>query len=242
MLPTYNERENIITLIPELEKILDALLDYESFLMIVDDNSKDGTGDIAVRFAREYKNIVVIRRPEKLGLGSAYRIGFKHAIAIGAEIIFMMDSDLSHRPTYIPNFLTCIKKCGAGLVIGSRYCKDGSTNGWPLKRKMMSFGANFIARILLGMGHVHDTTSGFRAFRTDTLEKIDYNTVISNGYSFLGELLFRVKQQKIPVKEIPIIFYEREHGSSKLGKNEIKGFLMFATRAFFHRLTKLFHL
>lgn len=239
VLPTYNEYENIVILIPALEKIMEKLEGYEGYFIIVDDNSRDGTGDMAVTLAREYKNILVIRRPGKLGLGSAYRLGFSHAIEMGAKIVFMMDSDLSHQASSVPKFIECMEKTKAGLVIGSRYCKGGKINGWPLKRKFISSGANFIARLLLGLNQVHDTTSGFRAFSVDILKSINYNTILSNGYSFLGEILCRVKEQKAFVNEIPIIFNERKYGASKLGKNEIKEFLIYATRMLFNRVLKM---
>lgn len=241
VLPTYNECENIVRLIPQLEDILENE-DVNGHLIVVDDNSTDGTGTQAIRLARFYGNITVIQRPGKLGLGSAYRVGFKRAIGMKMDIIFMMDSDLSHRPSYIPEFLKCLRKTDAGLVIGSRYCRGGGTDGWPLTRKMISGGANFIARVILGIKQVHDTTSGFRAFRVETLKAINYDTVYSNGYSFLGELLFRVKDKRIRIKEIPFTFYERIYGTSKLGKNEIKGFILFTTRCLIFRIAKILHL
>ena len=238
ILPTYNERENIIQLVPALEKMFNTN-HIDGYLFFVDDNSADGTGQEALRFAHQYNNIIVIRRPGKFGLGSAYRVGFEYAIASGMDIIFMMDSDLSHRPSYIPVFLSAMKKTGADFVIGSRYCKGGGTSGWPLKRKMISGGANLLSRILLGLTHVHDTTSGFRAFKANTLEQIEYNTVLSNGYSFQGELLSRFKAARLNIQEVPIIFYERIHGSSRLGSHEIKGFLFFTIKTVFDRILKL---
>jgi dolichol-phosphate mannosyltransferase len=241
VLPTYNERENIIRLIPQLEEVLDNL-NAAGHIIVVDDNSADGTGIEAIRLARAYGNITVIQRPGKLGLGTAYIAGFKRAIEMEMDIVFMMDSDLSHRPEYIPKFIDCMKKTGAGLVIGSRYCNGGGTDGWPLTRKMISFGANFIARVILGINRVHDTTSGFRSFKVETLKKIGYDTVYSNGYSFLGELLFRVHESHISIREIPFTFYERVYGASKLGKSEIKGFILYATRSLLFRIAKMFHL
>ncbi|MEX2681013.1 MAG: polyprenol monophosphomannose synthase [Candidatus Sigynarchaeota archaeon] len=241
VLPTYNERKNIVRLIPQLEDILEKQ-DVDGHVIIVDDNSTDGTGTEAIRLARSYGNITVIQRPGKMGLGSAYRVGFKRAIEMGMDIVFMMDSDLSHRPSYIPKFLACMKKTNASVVIGSRYCKGGGTDGWPTTRKMISFGANFIARVILGITHVHDTTSGFRAFKVDALKAIDYDSIYSDGYSFLGEMLFRVYQNRMKIKEIPFIFYERKYGTSKLGKNEIKGFILYATRSIFIRIAKALHL
>ncbi len=241
ILPTYNERENILRLIPDLEETLENC-EIEGHIIIVDDNSSDGTGDEAIRFARSYGNITLIHRPAKLGLGSAYRLGFKRAITMGMDIVFMMDADLSHNPSYIPKFLKCMKKTNAGLVIGSRYCAGGGTSGWPLTRKMISFGANFIARVILGIRHVHDTTSGFRAFKIDVLKHIQYDNIVSNGYSFLGELLFRANEVKTEIRELPFIFQERIFGTSKLGKNEIKGFLLFAFRSFMYRIARILHL
>jgi glycosyltransferase involved in cell wall biosynthesis len=240
VLPTYNERENIIQLVPELEAIF-AKNQINGYLLFVDDNSKDGTGKEAKSLARGYKNIMVISRPGKMGLGSAYRVGFKHAIKLGFSVIFMMDSDLSHRPDYIPTFLQVMKKTGADLVIGSRYCSGGGTDGWAFKRKMISSTANILARFLLGFPAVHDTTSGFRAFRVSALKKIDYDSIISNGYSFLGEMLYRAKENKLSVREVPIIFYEREIGKSKLGKSEIKGFIISVVRVFVHRIFANLH-
>ncbi|MHA1699023.1 MAG: polyprenol monophosphomannose synthase, partial [Promethearchaeota archaeon] len=217
ILPTYNERENIHILIPQLEKLIEKN-NFNGYLIIIDDNSKDGTAEISLEFARAYKNIIVIQRPTKLGLGSAYVIGFKYAIEkLGSEFIIMMDSDLSHRPGYIPTFLKCIKHEDAGLIIGSRYCKDGGTEQWPFLRKLISYSANFLSRFLLGL-YPRDVTSGFRCFKAETLKKINYNTLHSNGYSFMEELVFRTKEKKIKIRETPIIFYERRYGYSKLGK------------------------
>jgi dolichol-phosphate mannosyltransferase len=241
VLPTYNERDNIIRLIPELEDVLENE-GVEGHIIVVDDNSADGTGTEAIRLARAYGNITVIQRPGKYGIGSAYRAGFKRAIQMGMDVVFEMDSDLSHKPVYIPKFLDCLRKTGAGLVIGSRYCKGGGTDGWPLTRKMISFGANFIARVILGLNRVHDTTSGFRAFKVNTLEEIGYETVLSDGYSFQGEMLYRVHQNHTLIKEIPFIFYERVYGISKLGKSEIKGFILNTTRTLLFRIVKTLHL
>jgi len=241
VLPTYNERKNLVYLIPQLEDVLEQQ-GVDGHIIVVDDNSSDGTGAEAIRLARFYRNITVIQRPGKMGLGSAYRAGFKRAIDMGMDIVFMMDSDLSHKPSYIPKFLSCMKKTGAVVVIGSRYCKGGGTDGWPTTRKMISFGANFIARIILGITHVHDTTSGFRAFKASALLAINYDTIYSDGYSFLGEMLFRVYQNHMKIKEIPFTFYERRYGKSKLGKNEIKGFILYATKAIFIRIAKALHL
>jgi len=241
VLPTYNEKKNIIRLIPELEDVLESE-GVEGHIIVVDDNSTDGTGKEAIRLALAYGNITVIQRPGKLGIGTAYRAGFKRAIQMGMDVVFEMDADLSHRPKYIPKFLECLRKTGAGLVIGSRYCKGGGTDGWPFTRKMISFSANFIARIILGLNRVHDTTSGFRAFKVSTLKEIDYDTVLSDGYSFQGEMLFRVHQNHTLIKEIPFIFYERKYGTSKLGNSEIKGFILNTTRTVLYRIANALHL
>lgn len=239
VLPTYNERENIHLLIPVLEDLFEKN-NIDGHIIIVDDNSKDGTAKVAIQFARAYQNIMVIQRPGKMGLGSAYRLGFKHALNLEKNIIFMMDADLSHRPSFIPDFLKCMKKYGPGLVIGSRYVNRGGTKGWPMRRKLMSHGANFFGKMILGIYNVSDMTSGFRAFSAETLEKIKFNELNSNGYAFIGELLFRTKTEKFRVKEIPIVFHEREIGKSKLGIDEVKGFLMFLMRSVLYRMKKIF--
>ncbi|MHA1847029.1 MAG: polyprenol monophosphomannose synthase [Promethearchaeota archaeon] len=239
ILPTYNERKNLTLLVPVLEDIFEKN-DINGHIIIVDDNSKDGTARVAIKFARVYKNIVVIQRPAKLGLGSAYRIGFKKALSMGKKIIMEMDADLSHRPSYIPKFLKCIEKYDSGLVIGSRYCSKGATKDWPLKRKVISHGANFITRMMFNIKQTKDVTSGFRAYKAETLKKIQYNDLETNGYAWQIETLYKTRKSKISIKEIPIIFYEREIGQSKLGFDEIKEFLIFLIKTQVKRVKDFF--
>lgn len=238
VLPTYMERENLQMLIPVLQEIF-ARHEIDGYLFIVDDNSPDDTAGIAMEFAKVYPNITVIQRPGKMGLGSAYVLGFKHALDLGVDYVFMMDSDLSHRPSYIPKFLRAMDKTNAGLVIGSRYCKGGGTMNWPARRRLISNGANLLARVALGIKQTRDMTSGFRCFKASTLQNINYSSVESNGYSFIGELLFRAKHVKTRIHEIPIVFYEREIGESKLGKSEIKEFIIFITRSIISRARRM---
>ncbi|MHA1998424.1 MAG: polyprenol monophosphomannose synthase [Promethearchaeota archaeon] len=235
VLPTYNERKNLLLLIPVIEEIFENHF-IDGRIIIVDDNSEDGTADVAIKFAKVFKNIIVIQRPGKLGLGSAYRLGFKHALATGKEFVMMMDADLSHRPSYIPTFLKCIKKYNAGLVIGSRYCKSGSTKDWPTSRKLVSHGANFFTRIALGVKQTKDMTSGYRILRADTLRAIDYNNLSTNGYAWMIEMLYRTRRAKHEIREIPITFYERELGQSKLGGGDIKEFVIFLFKAMYGRI------
>ncbi|MFX0103835.1 MAG: polyprenol monophosphomannose synthase, partial [Candidatus Hodarchaeota archaeon] len=237
VLPTYNERENIHLLIPVLEDMMEKN-HIDGHIVIVDDNSKDGTAKVAIQFAKAYQNIMVIERPGKMGLGSAYRLGFKHALSLEKDVVFMMDADLSHRPSYIPDFLKTMKKYNSGLVIGSRYVEKGATKGWPMRRKLVSHGANFLGKLIIGSYEVSDMTSGFRAFKAETLDKINYNQLTSNGYAFIGELLYKTKAAKYRIKEIPIVFHERELGKSKLGIDEVKGFIIFLVRTLLHRLRR----
>lgn len=238
VVPTLNERENIILLIPQIEEIFNEHK-INGYVIIVDDHSKDGTGDAAKQLARTYRNITVIERPSKLGLGSAYRCGFKHALAMNMDIIMEMDADLSHRPEYIPDFLNAIKTSDAGLVIGSRYIKQGSSKDWPFERKMISFGANMMTKMALGVSGIQDKTSGFRAYKAQVLRDIDYENLITNGYAWQIETMYRTTLAGYKVKEIPIVFYEREIGKSKLGKKDIKEFAMFLIRSLVLRVQSL---
>lgn len=240
VLPTYNERENLLLLIPVIQEIFEKR-DINGYLIIVDDNSKDGTAKIAIRFARTYQNIVVIQRPGKLGLGSAYRLGFKKALDMDMDIIFEMDADLSHRPSYIPEFIKNIKNTGAGLVIGSRYCGNGATKDWPFTRKLISHGGNFITRIMLGINKTKDMTSGFRAYTADTLRAIHFKNFTTNGYAWQIETLYYTTIRQKNVSEIPIVFHEREIGQSKLGTGDVKEFLVFLLKTMFQRVKKIFH-
>jgi dolichol-phosphate mannosyltransferase len=214
IVPTYNEKENIESLVTQL-----LALPTSVHVIVVDDNSPDGTGEITDRLSVENAGQVsVIHRHGKLGLGTAYIAGFKEALAGGADLVCSMDADFSHNPRYVPDIVDKINH-GYDLVIGSRYVRGGGSTQ-TLDRKMISWGANTIIRMLLGL-HAHDTTAGFRCYRRQVLERLDLDSIKSSGYSFLFEMLFRVEQQGWKVGEVPIIFEDRRLGISKISRNEI---------------------
>jgi dolichol-phosphate mannosyltransferase len=238
VLPTLDEGRNLERLVPTIEAIF-AKHGIDGQIFIVDDNSRDGTDGIVMRFARTYKNVTFIRRPGKFGLGSAYRLGFKHALKAGMDIVFEMDADFSHNPSYIPAFLDCMEKINADLVIGSRYCDNGGTNGWPLKRKVISFAANAFTQLALGVSQTRDMTSGFRAYKAKTLESIGYQSLVTNGYAWQIETLYKTRMGHHVICEIPIIFHEREIGESKLGREDIKEFIFYLCRTLLSRAKHL---
>lgn len=231
VVPTYNEKENIEALVTQLLALPTGVR-----VVIVDDNSPDGTGEIADRLAAESDGRVsVVHRSGKLGLGTAYIAGFKQALADGADLICSMDADFSHNPRYIPDLVAKIVQ-GHDLVIGSRYVRGGgSTQTWD--RKVFSWGANTITRVVLGL-HARDTTAGFRCYRRQALESLDLDSIKSSGYSFLFEMLFRVERRGWKVGEVPIIFEDRRLGASKVSKSEIFRALGTVLRLAPKRLTK----
>jgi len=215
IVPTYNERENIEAL---LQQLFDLPLELN--VIVVDDNSPDGTGALADAWAATSGGrLAAIHRPGKLGLGTAYVAGFKHALAAGADFICTMDADFSHNPRYIP---AMVEKAGAGydLVIGSRYVRGGGTRGCTLPRILLSWGANAFARLMLGL-RARDTTAGFRCYRRAVLESVGLDEIRSSGYSFLIEMLYRAQRRGWRVGEVPIIFDNRRLGTSKISRNEI---------------------
>ena len=215
IVPTYNEKENIEALVTQLLALPVGLR-----VIVVDDNSPDGTGDIADYLAAESDGRVgVIHRAGKLGLGTAYIAGFKQALTEGADLVCTMDADFSHNPRYIPGLLDEIAQ-GYDLVIGSRYVRGGGASGCTFDRKLLSWGANAFARTMLGL-HAHDATAGFRCYRRQVLEGMDLDEIKASGYSFLIEMLYRVQRDNWRVGEIPIIFENRRLGASKVSKNEI---------------------
>jgi len=231
VVPTYNEKENIESLVTQL-----LALPTRVQIIVVDDNSPDGTGEIADRLALENAGRVsVIHRPGKLGLGTAYITGFKEALAEEADLVCSMDADFSHNPRYIPDIVEKINE-GYDLVIGSRYVQGGGSTQ-TLGRKMISWGANTITRVVLGL-HAHDTTAGFRCYRRQALESLELDSIKSSGYSFLFEMLFRVEQRSWKVAEVPIIFQDRRLGASKISRNEIIKALRTLLRLALGRLTK----
>jgi len=215
IIPTYNEKENIEALVTQLLALPVAVR-----VIVVDDNSPDGTGEIADRLASEHGGRVdVVHRAGKLGLGTAYIAGFKRALAVGADLICTMDADFSHNPRYIPGMVDKIGQ-GYDLVIGSRYVRGGGASGCTFDRQLLSWGANAFARTVLSL-QAHDTTAGFRCYRRAVLEGLDLDEIKASGYSFLIEMLYRVQRQGWRVGEVPIIFENRRLGTSKVSKDEI---------------------
>jgi len=221
--PTYNERENISKLIPTLLQVFkDSRID--GWVLVVDDSSPDGTGDIVEALSREHHNLKVIHRKGKLGLGSAYKDAFREALMDGeTDLVVEMDADLSHDPAYLPAILLAAQHSG-GVGLGSRYIKGGRIVGWPTRRKIVSWGANFLTRTILGLP-VKDGTSGYRAFTREALTRIGYADAGTKAYAFQVEILYRCAQQNLSIEEVPITFYERQLGKSKLSSGDIFDFL-----------------
>jgi dolichol-phosphate mannosyltransferase len=213
VVPTYNERENIAQLIAA---VFDSGVACD--VLVVDDNSPDGTGQLVDDLARSRPGLRALHRPRRLGIGSAYIDGFRRALADGYDRIFSMDADLSHDPRYLPDFIAA-SEC-YDVVIGSRYLTGVSVVNWPLWRLALSLTANAYARVVTGLP-VRDCTSGFQCFRADVLRQIHLDAIRTNGYSFLIELKYRVVRAGFKVGEVPIIFLDRRRGSSKITRREI---------------------
>ena len=229
IVPTYNERENVE---PLTQQIL--ALGRVDYVIIVDDNSPDGTGAVADALAAGDARVVVVHRPAKQGLGRAYVAGFARARELGCSIIMTMDADFSHHPRYIPAMLDLLAQ-GRDIVIGSRYIPGGGTRNWGLQRQFLSAGANAFARITLGL-HAHDCTAGFRAYRRQVIDSIPLEQIRSNGYSFLVEMLYHCQRRGFRVGETPIIFEDRRFGQSKISQQEIIRAMRTVFRLALHRL------
>ncbi len=208
IVPTYNERENL----PEIAR---AVREHGYALLIVDDSSPDGTGQIADAITESDPLAAVLHRPRKEGLGPAYAAGFDRALAQGAEVIIEMDADFSHDPNDLPRLVEAIEQ-GADLAIGSRYVPGGSTPDWPVVRQLISRGGNLYARTMLGI-EVHDATAGFRAFTADALQRLPYSETEASGYGFQVEMAWRAAEAGLQIVEIPIAFHDRTRGRSKMG-------------------------
>lgn len=209
IIPTYNEASNLPQILP---RVLEQ--DPRLEVLIVDDNSPDGTGAIADRFAAEDPRVHVLHREGKQGLGTAYRFGFRWALERDYAYIFEMDADLSHDPKHLPAFLAAIQD--ADLVLGSRYLNGRATVvNWPMGRLLLSYFANVYARVVTGL-RLDDATGGFKCFRRKVLEAINLKAVRSNGYSFQIEMSFRAWRAGFRIKEIPIVFVDRTAGRSKM--------------------------
>jgi dolichol-phosphate mannosyltransferase len=214
VIPTYNERDNIGSLVAAVLAQGDELE-----VLVVDDNSPDGTGGVVTAMARQEPRVHLLARDGKYGLGSAYRDGFAMALGMGADYIFEMDADFSHDPAMIPRFLELMDRYD--VVVGSRYLNGVSVVNWPLRRLMLSYGANVYTRIITGL-KIMDCTGGFKCFRADVLRAIDFSRVRSDGYAFQIEMNFRCVEAGFRVGEIPIIFIDRHAGTSKMSRKIVR--------------------
>ena len=221
-IPTFNEREN-------LPRILDRLFaaNPDVYALVIDDASPDGTGAIADERAAADPRVRVLHRQSKDGLGAAYRAGFAVAIADGADVVVEMDADGSHAPEQLPALLAALPT--ADLVLGSRWVRGGAVQNWPLHREILSRGGNAYARFMLRVP-IRDITGGYRVFRVDTLQAIDYANVQSQGYVFQVEMAYRVAQAGLRVVEVPITFVEREFGDSKMSQRIVREAMQQVTR------------
>lgn len=225
IVPTYDEAENVIDLSRE---VLAASASLE--MLVVDDASPDGTGDRVAAEILDEARLHLLRRPGKLGLGSAYQSGFRYALEGGYDLALTMDCDYSHHPRYLPSMLEAAE--GADLVVGSRYVEGGGISNWSPRRQLLSRFANFYTRKLLRVP-TRDCTAGFRCYRRQVLERVDVFAIRTSGYSFLEEMIWRVHHAGFRIREIPIVFESRRHGRSKIDPQEIH-------RAAFHVLRTAF--
>ncbi len=217
VIPTYNEAENVERIVRAAAVVLDQVLAGEWVdgyrILIVDDGSPDGTGEIADSLARELQTVEVLHRRAKAGLGQAYLAGFSHALAGGAQFVIEMDADFSHDPRYLADLLEAAKD--ADLVLGSRYVPGGGVRDWGLIRRVVSRGGGIYARLILRV-NVHDLTGGFKCIRREVLEAIDLESVRAEGYVFQIEVTYRAVLAGFRVREIPIVFSDRTAGTSKM--------------------------
>jgi len=222
VIPTYNEAETISSLIKELFEKIKQLVEKLDVL-IIDDSSPDGTADIVRELGEKYEKITVIQRPKKMGLGAAYKDGFKHVLEkFDSELIIEMDADHSHQPKEIPNMLEKIKNYD--FLVASRHVEGSDVIGWGIGRKMTHSIAGAIARICARID-IRDSTSGFRMFKRNTLEKINFDDIRSDGFAFQIEVLHQLKQLGMRGLEVPTVFVNRTEGSSKMGSSEMMQFI-----------------
>jgi glycosyltransferase involved in cell wall biosynthesis len=215
VIATYNERESIGPLVTE---VLEQAPGCN--VLVVDDSSPDGTGQEVRRMALGDGRVKLLERPRKLGLGTAYLAGFREAIAGGFDRVLTMDADFSHRPQHLPAILDRALRPGVDVVIGSRYVPGGGVVGWPIHRRVLSFGANTFARLLLGL-KPHDCTGAYRCYSRQVVEALEQGSVVSHGYSSLLELVWRCQHAGFVIAEVPITFADREFGESKVSRSEI---------------------
>jgi dolichol-phosphate mannosyltransferase len=209
-IPTYSERENIVGLIEDIQRVVPT-----TDILVIDDNSPDGTGEVVDELSARLPQVKALHRPTKLGLGTAYVRGFQYAIENGYELVFEMDADFSHDPRYLPDILNAAQN--ADLVIGSRYVPGGGTANWSALRKFVSGGGNAFARTVLGIP-IHDCTGGFRCYRTAALRTVDLSLIRAQGYAFQVEMAYIFWKRGYQVREVPIIFEDRRVGKSKMSR------------------------
>jgi len=214
IIPTYNERDNVVRLAGEILKQHPSLQ-----ILFVDDNSPDGTGELVDELSAADSRISVLHRSGKLGLGSAYREGFKVALQMGADYLIEMDADFSHDPAVLPVFIESMQKCD--LVVGSRYLNGVSVVNWPIRRLILSYFASVYTRFVTGL-RIMDCTSGFKCFRRSAIEAIDMGKIRSDGYSFQIEMNYRCMEKGFKILEVPIIFIDRHAGTSKMSKKIVR--------------------
>jgi dolichol-phosphate mannosyltransferase len=213
-LPTYNERENLQPMVAALEEVIEGH-GLDATVLVVDDNSPDGTGELADRLAQESRRVRVLHRERKEGLGPAYIAAFRTAIEAGAELVLTMDCDFSHDPADVPRLVAVAE--GADVVIGSRYVGGGGVRNWGFVRRVVSRGGCLYAQVLLGAG-IRDLTGGFKCYRREVLERIGLDRISSKGYAFQIETTYRALRAGFRVVEVPIVFTDREAGRSKMSR------------------------
>jgi len=230
-IPTYHERENLEHLIPDILALGD-----DFGLVIVDDNSGDGTDELLAELQQEHsERLHLISREGKLGFASAEIAGLQFGLAQGTEFVIHMDADYSHHPRHLPEMLAKADETGADVVIGSRYVAGGGTRNWGVSRVILSRGANFVARMLLGL-QVDDCTSGFRCYRRTALEDFDFAQVTVDGYSYLVEMTYLFQRRGCRFAQVPIVFEDRTRGKSKISKRIVFEAMRLVFRRFFRRL------
>lgn len=216
IIPTYNESENILRIIPEVLKYSDEKNEFN--ILVVDDNSPDGTAEMVSKM--NHPGVNVLKREKKLGLGTAYVAGFKYAIKNNYDFVFEMDADFSHDPKYIPSFIEKLDE-GYDVVVGSRYIYGVSVINWPIRRLILSYMANIYTRLVTGL-KVRDTTAGYVCYKVSALKQLDLDKIKSNGYSFQIEMKFKMFKKGFSIAEVPIIFIDRRAGESKMSKKVVR--------------------
>jgi dolichol-phosphate mannosyltransferase len=219
VIPTYNEKENIPIIVDRVMKVDVSEFVRDLHVLVVDDNSPDGTAAVVESMAAANAHVSLLRREGKQGLGKAYVAGFQWALERGYDFVFEMDADLSHQPEYLPEFFRSLQNCD--MVVGSRYVRGVNVINWPLKRLLISYFGNLYARIVTGM-KVKDVTAGYVGYRADVLRAIDLQRVSASGYSFQIEMKYRTWKLGYRLCETPIIFYDRTIGASKMSTNIIR--------------------